>query len=61
MNHLQVGFFIVAANVINFTGLTFAQNGHESPAVVLNIEPIPYILPVVVNRKRFVVKGIQNH
>ena len=60
MNHFKVGFFIVAADVVDLpwgSGFKHVLNGL---AMVFHIEPIANVKTIAINRQGFSSEGIMN-
>lgn len=50
-DHLQIDALGTAANVIRFPHLAALQYQFDAATVVLDIQPVTYVLPVAINRQ----------
>ena len=50
MRQLQIGSFVVAANIVDLTSAATFQNRDQGFAVVLPMEPVTDILAIAIKR-----------
>ena len=58
---LKVLFFAFTADIVGFSRDPFQQDQPDRFTVVVDIEPVPHIFPVAVDRKVFAFDGIEDH
>ena len=61
LDNLNVGFLIVTAEIIYLTDSSFFQHGQDAVAVIFDIEPIPDIQTLTINRQRLILRSIVDH
>ena len=61
LNNVDVSFFVVSANVINFTDFSVFNNHIDCLAVIVNIEPVTDIESFTVNGKLLISESFCNH
>lgn len=57
----DVLFFVVAADVVGFAGLAFAEDFVEGSGMVFNVEPVADLVAFAVYRKRLAFQGVEDH
>ena len=58
---LDVGLLVVAADVVDLACFPLLQHRGDGGAVVLYMEPVPYLHPVAVDRQGLVLPGVVYH
>src|SRR5690606_31048578 len=59
--HLDIQLFVMPADVIGFTHLSFGHDSIECTGMVFHVEPVAHLRARTVNRQTFAFKGIENH
>ena len=57
----NIGFFIVATDIVGFADNTFGNNLIQCARVVFDKQPVTDLHTVAVHGQRFAVKRVQNH
>ena len=57
----EIGALVAAADVIGFANPAALNHVRERLCVILNVEPIAYVLTVAINRQRFVGEAPDDH
>ena len=60
LHDVDIPHLVVSADVVDLADTTAVYDQVDCAAVILNVEPIPHILAVAVNRQRFVVASKNN-
>ena len=60
-DYIDIGPFIMAANIIDFTNLALFQNQIDSSAVLFHKEPITDIEAVAIHRQLLICQSIDKH
>src|SRR3954453_20062763 len=58
---LKVCLLVVSADVIALADTALLSNEYQGTGVVLDVQPVPDILPFAIDRQWPPLKGIQNH
>jgi hypothetical protein len=58
LHHQKVRFFTLAPYVVNLSCLAMVEHGIQCPTVIFDIDPIPDVHPVAVNREFFIFDRI---
>lgn len=61
LHDLDVGFLVMASEVIHLADPSFLQYGQDAPAVILDIEPIPDVQPLPIDGKGFILLRLGDH
>src|SRR4028118_459257 len=61
MNEVNIFDFVVSANVIGFARSPFVNDDIERTAMVSDIQPIPNVLSIPVNRQGFAQQDVDTH
>ena len=61
LNDLEIGLFVVAADIINLADAAVANDKVNCAAVVLHVQPVADILAIAVDRQRLIVQHVRDH
>ena len=61
LHNSEIGALIATADVVSFANPAALNHVRERLSVILNVEPIAYVLTVAINRQRFVGEAPDDH
>ena len=61
VNDLHVGLLGRSSNAISLTQATFLQNREDSRTMVFDVQPIPHVRAISIDRQTLSLTGVQNH
>ena len=60
VNHIDVGFFIPATDVVGLAGTTGFEHTPQGAAMIANVQPVTNLTAIAINRQRFACERIGN-
>ncbi|MNN48156.1 hypothetical protein D3C81_1626190 [compost metagenome] len=60
LHHFQIRAFIMTAYIIHFTTYTFVQYEINRSTVIIDMQPVPNIFAIAVNRNLLFVQNFRN-
>ena len=60
MNHFEICFFTVAADIVGLTDSPFPEDQVNAPAMVFHVEPVSDIEAIAINGQGFAGETIEN-
>ena len=59
--NLDVALLSLSADVVGFPGCPFRQHPSDRGAMIIDKQPVTYVLPIPIYRNRLAAYGMQNH
>ena len=61
LDDLDIGSLVVAADVVHLAGRALFKHSRNGGAVILNVQPVPYLHTVTVDRQLLIVQAVVYH